>query len=499
MSGDDERPVAAPDDEPAAGSEGSEKPGTNAPRGGRAGRGRARRGRGGAARARDGAEATAPDDGQRDERPPRAGGARKSAPGKARAGKEAIPSQSGRVARGRGGADGATPADAATSAANRADVRPDVSRPSAVAARTVGVEAEEVTDDPRFRFGRPGRPLRREAPFYIGFVGGLGILVAYHLYHAVLNLSGDLVLIAVALFLAVGLEPFVQVLMQSGRSRGASVLIVALGCLVLFVGFGVIIADPLTHQTTALIKELPHALNRLEHNSTVEYLDRKYHVVKRVQDAIANQKTASTLAGGLFGLGEFIINSVYKSFIVLILTLYFLSALPVVSDAAARLVPRSRRTRVVLLGGEVMTRIGGYVSGALVVATVAGLATWLVLGVIGVPYALPLALLVGATDLIPLVGATIGAVVVTGIVLISSVPQALVCAIFFIAYQQLENYFIYPRVMAKTVKVPAALAVVAALLGTALLGIVGALVAVPLAGAVMLIIEEVVIPRQNRL
>jgi predicted PurR-regulated permease PerM len=204
------------------------------------------------------------------------------------------------------------------------------------------------------------------------------------------------------------------------------------------------------------------------------------------------------LASGLFGLGKFVIDSVYKSFIVLVLTLYFLSALPLVSDAAARLVPRSRRDRVVMLGGEVMSRIGGYVSGALVVATVAGLSSWLVLGVIGVPYALPLALLIGAADLIPLVGATIGAIVVTCIVLINSVPQALVCAVFFIAYQQLENYFIYPRVMAKTVKVPAALAVVAALLGTALLGVVGALVAVPLAGAVMLIIEEVVIPRQNR-
>lgn len=182
---------------------------------------------------------------------------------------------------------------------------------------------------------------------------------------------------------------------------------------------------------------------------------------------------------------------------VLILTLYFLSALPSIKRQAYRLAPRSRRTRVQLLGGEILRRIGGYIAGALTVATCAGISSIVFLQAIDLQYALALALLVALFDLIPMIGATHGAAVVTLVALVDSVPKALACVAFYVAYQQFENYFICPRVMKRSVDVPPALSVVAALIGGALLGVVGALLAIPTAAAVLLIVREVLIPRQD--
>jgi predicted PurR-regulated permease PerM len=350
----------------------------------------------------------------------------------------------------------------------------------------------------RPRYGRPGRPLRRNSPFYIGFVAGLGVLLAYHLAKSAVSITGDLVLIAVSMFLAIGLNSFVDMLTRRGMNRGLAVLVVALSSMLLFFGVIAAIVPPLVNQTTSLIHNLPNRLTHLENNPTVQRLDRKYHIIDKVKSDLISASTGSTLGGALLGFGKFLVSSVFKAFTSLVLTLYFLGSLPTIKRTAYEMLPRSRRARVALLGDEVLNRIGGYLSGALLVATCAGLSTWLVLGVLGVPYALPLSLVIGATDLVPLVGATIGAVLVTAIVLISSVTDALVCGIFFIAYQQLENYFIYPRVMAKTVKVPAALAVIAALIGAGLLGVVGALLAIPLAAGAMFLVQEVIIPRQDK-
>jgi predicted PurR-regulated permease PerM len=150
-----------------------------------------------------------------------------------------------------------------------------------------------------------------------------------------------------------------------------------------------------------------------------------------------------------------------------------------------------------LLGDEVLARVGGYVSGAFIVALCAGVSTLVFLSVIDLRYALTLALVVAVFDLVPLIGATAGAAVVTLVALTDSTTKALACLIFFLVYQQIENYFIYPRVMSRSVNVPPPLAVMAALLGGALLGVVGALLAIPLAAAALLIVREVLVPRQD--
>ena len=192
-------------------------------------------------------------------------------------------------------------------------------------------------------------------------------------------------------------------------------------------------------------------------------------------------------------------NTVFSAFTVLVLTLYFLAALPGVKRQAYRLVPASRRRRFTLLSDEVLRRIGGYVVGATMVATLAGLSAYVFFLVIELPYALPLALFGGLMSLIPMVGATIAAVVIAGIGFFSSPTTAIVILVFYALYQQLENYVVYPRVMKRSVDVPAAVTIVAALLGGALLGVLGALLAIPIAAGMLLIFREVVAPRQDRL
>jgi predicted PurR-regulated permease PerM len=201
-------------------------------------------------------------------------------------------------------------------------------------------------------------------------------------------------------------------------------------------------------------------------------------------------------------VGRIVLNAVFSAFTVLFLTLYFLLALPAIKRQGYRLVPASRRRRVSLLADEVLRRIGGYVSGAIVVGTLAGLTSYVFLMIIDVPYVL--AILAGLLSLIPVIGATIAAVIVATIATFQSIVLGIACLAFYLVYQQIENYVIYPRVMKRSVNVPAAVTVIAALLGGALLGgallgVVGALLAIPTAAGLLLIVREVVIPRLDRL
>jgi predicted PurR-regulated permease PerM len=373
--------------------------------------------------------------------------------------------------------------------------------------RIAGMPAEGVSDvavesPPQQRSAgsahRPGRPIRRSHPYYIGFVGGLGLILAYYLAQALVSIRGVLILLVVALVLAAGLNRFVERLTARGLGRGWAVLIVALTALLLFAGFVAAIAQPLAQQTSALIASLPQHLQQLRNNPTIHRYDAKYNIVGHLQSALSQADTAKLIAGGILGFGAFIISSVFKAFTVLVMTIYFLGSLPSVKNASFQLVPASRRSRVAELADQVLTRIGGYVSGAVTVAALAGLAALLMLAVLNVNFLLPLALLIALTDLIPLVGATIGAVIVTVVVMFESPTRAIVAAIFFIVYQQFENYVVYPRVMARSVDVPPMIAVIAALIGASLLGVVGALLAIPLSAGLLYIVREVLLPRQDR-
>lgn len=346
------------------------------------------------------------------------------------------------------------------------------------------------------RFGRPGRPLR-QSPFLIGFIGGLGALLAYTAYQAIQNAAGVLILIFVALFLAIGLNPAVDRLRRFGLPRGAAVAAVTFGLLLLLCGGLFALVPPVVTQSTEFADKLPQYIEDLKNNATINDLNERYDVIDKVQNAV-NADTISGALGGVLGGAQFLFGTVFRVLTVLVLTIYFMAAFDRIKGAAYQLVPASRRERVALITDEILSKVGAYMVGAIAIAVVAGVSTYVFLIIAGVAYPFALAVVVAVCDLIPQIGATIGAVVVSIVGFAESLPVGIACAVFFIVYQQVENYLIYPKVMRRSVEVSDVAAIVAALLGVALFGVIGALVAIPAVAAVQLILREVVVPRQQQ-
>jgi len=358
------------------------------------------------------------------------------------------------------------------------------------------LRAEEAGVDDDYPLGRPGRPMSRRSPFRIGFSGAVGVGLAYLLYRALVNAQSVLVLVLVAAFLAIGLNPMVSRLERMGMRRGAAVSIVFLGVAAFFAAFGYAVLPPVVQQVSNFVEAVPGYVRDLQHNRTIQDLDSRFGVIDRLQQYVTGD-LGTRIASNIVSIGSALAGVVFKGLTILILTLYFLSSFNTIKDTAYRLVPRSRRARVTLLGDEILGRVGGYVAGAVVVALIAGTATLVWVSALGIPYPLALALIVTITDVIPLIGATIGAVIVTTVAFFASLPVGIATAIFFLVYQQVENYLVYPRVMSRSVDVNPAAAIVGALIGGTLLGFVGALLAVPATAAIQLILREVLVPRQD--
>lgn len=355
---------------------------------------------------------------------------------------------------------------------------------------------DRVAEEDAQRFGRPGPPLRR-GPFLIGFSGAVGVLVAYAGFLALRNAASMIALIMIALFLAIGLDPVVSRLRSLGLPRGVAVAVVVLGLLLLLCGGLVALVPPLVAQTTEFITQLPSYVEELRRNPTVNELIDRFDVAERVRQA-ANVEVAERAIGGVFGGARWVFGTVFNVLTVLVLTIYFLATFERIKDLAYRLVPASRRERVRLLGDEILAKVGAYMVGALAIALLAGLSTFIFATVVGLAYPVALAIVVAVCDLIPQIGATLGAIIVSLVGFATSLPVGISCLIFFIVYQQVENYLIYPKVMRRSVEVSDVAAIVGALLGVSLFGVLGALIAVPMVAGIQLIIREVVLPRQER-
>jgi len=361
----------------------------------------------------------------------------------------------------------------------------------AAAAAEAGVTREHA-------YGRIGRRFDRRSPFYIGLTGALGVAVVYALGTIVLAVGQILLLIALAIVIAVGLDPPVAWLHRRGLPRWAAVAIVLAIALGVFGGFLASAVPVLITQGTALANDLPHYLHSLKNHSTfLGKVNARYHIVTALQKFIS-KGGSSAIASGVLGVGKVVVDLIGAVIVVLILSIYLLVDLPRVKRGIYELAPASRRPRVVLLTDEILTRIGGYVLGNLFTSFIAGLGTWGWALILGIPYALLLGLLVALLDLIPVVGSTIGGIIVALIALTVSPTVAIATAAFYFIYRFVEDYLLTPRVMARTVQVPGLLTVVATLIGGTLLGIIGALIAIPIAAAIKLLLEETTIPSLNR-
>jgi predicted PurR-regulated permease PerM len=346
--------------------------------------------------------------------------------------------------------------------------------------------------------GRPGRPLNRRSPYYVGMLGAAGVATTYLIAQLVITAQSMLVLIGMAFFIAVGLEPAVSWLVNHRLPRWAAVSTVVLVTLGVLAGFLAAAIPPLVTQTSALFQHVPQYLHTLQdHNSLLGQLNTRFHLQQRVQNLVSGGQGSDVL-NGVVGAGVAVLSTVGNVLVVAALTIYFVADLPRIRRGLYRLVPHSRRPRVILIGDEIFAKVGAYVLGNVVISLVAGLFAYIWLLIFGVPYALLLALTVAVLDLVPIVGSTIAGILVSLVALTVSLPVAIATAGFFVVYQTAENYLLVPRIIGRAMKVPDLVTVVAALLGGVLLGVVGALVAIPVAAAVLLILQEVTFPRLDR-
>src|ERR1700734_1737104 len=337
--------------------------------------------------------------------------------------------------------------------------------------------------------GRLGPPMNRRSPFFVGMAAAAGVAVTYGLVELLIRARSVLVLIGLALFIAAGLDPAVNWLTRRRLPRWAAVIVI----LVLVA----VATPPLTGQVTALVHELPHYVTTLkDHNSELGKLNSRYHIEQRISKLLSSKGTA--LVGGVLGADALVLSAAGSVLVVVVLVIYFLAAMPRINLFLYRLAPQSRRSRVILIGDEIFVKGGGYMLGDFLPPLIAGVGTYAWLQIFGIPYPLLLGLLVALLDLIPVIGSTIGGAIVSLVALTVSLPVALATLAFYIGYRLAEDYLIVPRIMGRTVEVPAVVTVVAVLLGGALMGLIGALVAIPAAAALRLLLNEVTFRRLDR-
>lgn len=312
-----------------------------------------------------------------------------------------------------------------------------------------------------------------------------------------LQISALLTLLLLAFFIAVSLEPVVALLCRLGLRRGLSVAAVLVAFAGLLAGFLALVIPPVVAAVNALTDAVPRWRDQLhDHRSTLGRLEDHYHLIEKVQAQLGSGG-ASAVAGGVLGAGQVVISAVTSTVIVITVTLYVMAALPAIKRFGYRFVPGTRRSRVEMVTEEILSRVGRFMLGNLVTSAIAGAATFVWCEVIGVPYPAALGFFVALMDMVPVIGSTIGGVVVSLVALAVSLPVAVATAGFYIGFRIAEDYLIMPRAMKFAVNVHPVVTVVAVLMGGSLLGIIGGLVAIPAAVALGIVLDEYVFPRTD--
>ena len=303
--------------------------------------------------------------------------------------------------------------------------------------------AAEMSSDEQ-PLGSLGRRFNRRSPFYIGLVGSAGVAVTYGLVQILASLSSMLVLIGVAFFLALGLEPAASWFVNRRLPRWAATTLVFVIFLAAMGAFVAAAIPPLAQQATDLANQVPHYLQQAQdHSSAIGRLNDRFHLQQRITDAVKG--SGGSALNEVVSAGTAVFGALADSLIVVVLTVYFLVDMPRIRTTLYRLVPHTRRPRAILIGDEVFAKVGAYVLGNVLISVIAGAATFIWLTAFGVPYALLLGIFVAVLDLVPIVGSTIAGVVVAAVALTVSIPVCIATIVFFVVFRLLEDYLLVPR------------------------------------------------------
>lgn len=346
--------------------------------------------------------------------------------------------------------------------------------------------------------------MRLENPFRVGFVATLGVIAALVLGGMVASLGTVLTYVGAALFLALALEPIITLLERAKWPRWLAVLTTVLlffGVLALLV---LAIVPQVVEQVTALTERYSALVNSIVASDVVAWVNTTFpflNVEQALGDALLwLRDNLGSIGGGVLQVGVSIVNGFVGVLIVGILTLYFVSSMNSIKRAFYQLTPASRRPRVAELTEQITDSVGKYVVGQLGLGIVNGTLTFLLLTFTGAAMPAVFALVAFLGSLIPLVGTLSSSIIIVLLQFLVLPPESnlwWIFAIYYAVYMQVEAYLISPRIMASAVQVPGPVVVIAALTGGTLLGLLGALIAIPVAASVLLIIKEVVIPAQE--
>ncbi|MET1053197.1 MAG: AI-2E family transporter [Mycetocola sp.] len=341
------------------------------------------------------------------------------------------------------------------------------------------------------------------ASFRIGLVGGLGVLTALLIGGILGQLGTVLIYIGLALFLALGLDPLVTWL-EKRIHRGVAILLVVVAVLGVFAALLFAVIPVLIEQTTNLVSDFPRVQKEIESSDFIKSLEATFGGSLSIGDAlssaiefISNPENLVAIGGGLAAVGAGVASGVTGATIVLILTLYFLGSLRSMKGVAYRFVPAYRRIGFAKITEEITSAVGRYVVGQVSLALCNGILSLIALSIIGAPLPFLLAMIAFLGSLVPLVGTLTASIINTLICLFVSPTTALFAGIYYLVYMQIEAYVLSPRIMSRAVAVPGAIVVIAAVAGGAIGGVLGALVAIPVAASAIIIIQKVVFPLQD--
>ncbi|MGK2855201.1 MAG: AI-2E family transporter [Microbacteriaceae bacterium] len=346
--------------------------------------------------------------------------------------------------------------------------------------------------------------------FRTALVGTLGVGAGLLIWGAVASLATIITYAGAAIFLALGLDPVVRWMERRGLPRWLAILTVVVVIIAVAAGIVLLLIPVVAAQVTALVNGIAGFANNTtfeawlgQAQAWVNQFTNTIDIRKMVDDAAAwlsDPGNLGSIGGGILSVGIGVATGVFGAIVVLVLTIYFTASLGGIKRSLYQLVPASRRAQVADLTEQISDSVGRYVIGQIALGLTNGTLSFIFLTIIQAPFPALLAVVAFFFSLIPLVGSLIGSTIIILISLLLGGPlTALVAAIYYIAYMQVEAYLISPTIMKRAVSVPGAVVVLAALAGGTLLGLLGALIAIPVAAAVLLVIKQVVIPHQNEL
>jgi predicted PurR-regulated permease PerM len=328
------------------------------------------------------------------------------------------------------------------------------------------------------------------------------IVVVWALLHVVVIARSVIVYVLIAIFLTLAINPLVVWLMRRGvRSRGIASAIACLLVLIGIAAIGFAFIPTLVDNVNNFVDAVPGYVHDLtKGKGRLGFLETKYHVVERLEKYVKHggAKKLLGLSGAAIAVTKGVLNFIVGAVTVAFLTFFMLLEGPAWMERFYGLLSAGSQPRWRAVGHDIYRQVGGYVTGNLVISLIAGSLTTFVLLPLGVPYAVALGLLVGLLDLIPLVGATIAAVIVAAVAFLHSVLAGIVVIVFFILYQQIENHILQPLVYQRTVALSPLAILVSVLVGAELAGILGALAAIPVAGAIQVLILDFLRTRRAR-